>query len=590
MKIHADYEIIMTLFIVGTESMGMNKSRTSSAKQNLLLSLGINAVLLGVFLCLFTPHYQSNDDFILSCFVNGAIAEKSARMVYINVMIGALLKGLYTLTTAVPWYALMQYVILFASFTAMTWILLQRWELIPALALSIGFVSIFGMDAYIIVQYTKTTAAATVSGVMLMLYALGMEKGVKSRRVSMAAGIILALLGGMYRYYEFLAAGAVICWAIIDPLTEAIKHGDDIKEKLHRAFETVRPFILLLLLFGTVRAIDSAAYSEPKWADYIEYNKARTLVMDHGTPRYDMFEEGYADLGISENFYQRMRFWNFHDPDKFDTETFYKIAALKGERKLIGGDTAIIDFFPICVPQLIREWCFAGLVLAAAVWLLFGRHDLMSVISIVLSAVTCLCVYIYFFFSDRFGIYWVDYGITLALTAVVLWNISGGRPRKWQARTAVILMLTLALQCVYMTKWKDSFTRIRDNEENIAAQSKAIQTLVDDGHLMLSDVSMLNTAFYMYQPVFRQAIPESADKIVTMGGWHITPTIVSNLSHYGIRNPYKDAVNNPDVYMITGEIDLLLSCMREYTPNAEAALIEPLSSQTGLLIYSITAD
>ena len=303
----------MTLFIVGTESMGMNKSRTSSAKQNLLFALGINAVLLGVFLCLFTPHYQSNDDFILSCFVNGAIAEKSARMVYINVMIGALLKGLYTLTTAVPWYALMQYVILFASFTAMTWILLQRWELIPALALSIGFVSIFGMDAYIIVQYTKTTAAATVSGVMLMLYALG-----------------------MYRYHEFLAAGAVICWAIIDPLTEAIKHGDDIKEKLHRAFETVRPFILLLLLFGTVRAIDSAAYSEPKWADYIEYNKARTLVMDHGTPRYDMFEEGYADLGISENFYQRMRFWNFHDPDKFDTETFYKIAALKGERKLIG--------------------------------------------------------------------------------------------------------------------------------------------------------------------------------------------------------------------------------------------------------------
>lgn len=172
----------------------------------------------------------------------------------------------------------------------------------------------------------------------------------------------------------------------------------------------------------------------------------------------------------------------------------------------------------------------------------------------------------------------------------MLWNISGGRPRKWQARTAVILMLTLALQCVYMTKWKDSFTHSRDNEENIAAQSKAIQTLVDDGHLMLSDVSMLNTAFYMYQPVFRQAIPESADKIVTMGGWHITPTIVSNLSHYGIRNPYKDAVNNPDVYMITGEIDLLLSCMREYTPNAEATLIEPLSSQTGLLIYSITAD
>ena len=90
--------------------------------------------------------------------------------------------------------------------------------------------------------------------------------------------------------------------------------------------------------------------------------------------------------------------------------------------------------------------------------------------------------------------------------------------------------------------------------------------------------------------MFGQAIPGIADRIAAMGGWHITPIIVSNLSHYGIRNPYKDAINNPDVYMVTEEIDILLSCMREYTPNAEAALIEPLSSQTGLLIYSITAD
>ena len=87
-----------------------------------------------------------------------------------------------------------------------------------------------------------------------------------------------------------------------------------------------------------------------------------------------------------------------------------------------------------------------------------------------------------------------------------------------------------------------------------------------------------------------QAIPESADKIVTMGGWHITPDVVRNLSHYGIRNPYKDSVNNPEVYMVTENIDLLLSCMREYTPNAEATLIESLSSQTGLSVYSITAD
>ncbi len=572
--------------------MGMNKNKLSSAKQDLLFALGINAVLLGVFLCLFTPHYDTNDDWFLSNFVNGAIAEKSARMVYINVIVGALLKGLYTLTPAVSWYALMQYAILFASFTAITWILLQRCELIPALALSIGFVSIFGIDAYIVVQYTKTTAAATVSGVMLIFYSLSKEKGTKGRRMSMTAGIMLALLGGMYRYYEFLAAGAVICWTIIDPLTDAIKCADGgVKCRLRRAFETARPFILLLLLFGAVRVIDTAAYSGPEWADYIEYNKARTLVMDHGTPHYSMYEDGYKALSISEDYVSEIRSWNFFDPDKLDTQTMYNIAALRGERRLIGGDTAVTDFFPICVPQLVREWFFAGFVLAAAIWLLFGRHDLRAIISITLSAVVCLCQFIYFFLSDRWGIYRVNYGIMLALAAGILWYIPGGKPRKWQISTAAILVLTITLQCVYMTKWKDEFAYYRSNEEEISNNEKSIQMLVDDGHLIMLDSRIImGRKFFSSQPMFGQAIPGIADRIAAMGGWHITPIIVSNLSHYGIRNPYKDAINNPDVYMVTEEIDILLNCMREYDPGAEAALIEPLSSQTGLPIYSITAD
>lgn len=569
----------------------MDKNKYSSSKRDFLLALGINAVLLGIFLCLFTPYYDTNDDWLLSNFVNGAMAEKSARMVYINVIIGALLKGLYTLVPAAPWYALFQYAILFASFTAMTWILLRRWELIPALALSIGFVSIFGMDAYIVVQYTKTTAAATVSGVMLMLYSLGREKGTKSRRVPMAAGIILALLGGMYRYYEFLAAGAVICWVIIDPLADAIKCGADAKSRRHSAFETIRPFILLLLLFGAVRVIDSAAYKAPEWADYIEYNKARTLVMDHGTPHYSMYEEGYKELGISEDYVSEIRAWNFYDPDKLDTQTMYDIAALRGERRLIGGETAVIDFFPICVPQLIRDWFFAGFALAAAVWLLFGRHDMSAVISIVLSAAVCLCQFVYFFLSDRWGIYRVNYGIMLALTAVILWYIPGGRPRRWQISTAAILVLAAALQCVYMTKWKDEFTYYRSNEEEISDNAGAVQLLAEDGHLMMLDSRIImGRSFFSSQPMFGKAIPGSADKIVTLGGWHITPAVVSDLSHYGVRNPYKDAVNNPEVYMITEDIDLLLSCIREYTPDAEAEFIEPLSSQTGLPVYSIAAD
>lgn len=571
--------------------MNMNKSKYSAAKQNLLISLVINAVLLGIFLCFFTPYCETNDDFLISNFVNGAITEKSSRLIFINIIIGTLLKGLYTFAPAVPWYALLQYTMLFASFTAITWILLQRYERAPALMLAIGIISIFGLDAYICFQFTKTTAVATVSGVMLIFYSLSKEKRTNGRRFPMSIGIILALLGGMYRYHEFLAAGAVISWIMIDPLTDAIKSGESVKDKFRRAFDTVKPFILLLLLFAAARVIDNAAYKSPEWAEYKEYSKARVQVLDHGTPSYDTYEDGYKALGISRDFFTRIYSWNFYDPDKFDTETFYNIAALRGERKLIGGDTAVIDFFPICVPDLIREWCFAGLVLATAVWLFFGRHDLRSIISILLSSAVCLCLFIYFFLSERWGAYRVEYGIILALTAVVIYYIPGGKTHKWQISTAAILVFVIALQCVYMAKCKDSFTYYRDNRENIIKQREAMQTLTDDGHLIMLDscILILSKDFYNSQPLLGSAIPGSADKLVTMGGWHITPDTVRNLSQYGVRNPYKDIVNNPEVYLQTQAIDSFLSCIREYVPDAEATLVEPLSSQTGLSVYSITA-
>ena len=32
--------------------------------------------------------------------------------------------------------------------------------------------------------------------------------------------------------------------------------------------------------------------------------------MDHGTPHYSMYEEGYKELGISEDYVSEIRGWN----------------------------------------------------------------------------------------------------------------------------------------------------------------------------------------------------------------------------------------------------------------------------------------
>ncbi len=66
---------------------------------------------------------------------------------------------------------------------------------------------------------------------------------------------------------------------------------------------------------------------------------------------------------------------------------------------------------------------------------------------------------------------------------------------------------------------------------------------------------------------------------------------MANLREYGIANPYRDLVDNGRAYIIDDDIDLTLRYLRDYYfPDADAALVEPLSSETGLAIYRIFTE
>ena len=564
----------------------MMKTERSAAKKNLLLSLAINAVLLGVFLCFFTPYYEVNDDILMSHFVDGSMAVKQSRMVFINVIVGTLLKGLYTLIPAAPWYALLQYAMILSGFTAMTWIMMARWERIPAIVLSVAVISFFGLDAYIRLQFTKTTAVAAVFGVMLMIYSLGEEKGTKNRRAPMAAGIILALLGGMYRYHEFLAAGAVVCWMITDPLTDAIKRSSGTNETLRRIFDTVKPFILLLLLFGAVRVIDSAAYRDTDWVNYKEYSTARVQVMDRGTPDYDKYYDGYTSLGISETLSELINDWNFYDPDKLDTDTFLKLAALNDESRSL----SIKEFAADLLPRLIRYWCFAGLVLVGLVWLFAGKHGWRAWSAVLLSVFSCTAMLFMTYALGRPGMYRVDYGLILAVAAVVLWFIPGGKasPQRMAFCTSVTLVSAAVLFGAYMRYWGPSFAK--ETGKDHTWERQALTEMRDDGHLIIADIKAFN--MYAAESPFGESVYGMSDKLIPLGGWTAEyPPTVHLMREYGVANPYRDCVDNDEVYVLFYDIELFMRYVNEtYAPGARAVPVEPLSSQTGLPIYRITTS
>ena len=112
--------------------------------------------------------------------------------------------------------------------------------------------------------------------------------------------------------------------------------------------------------------------------------------------------------------------------------------------------------------------------------------------------------------------------------------------------------------------------------------------LEDDENLYF--VKVWSIDHEMYGPL--ECAPAGyADKLVHIGGWSMHhPVIVDILDSYEITNPYKDIVNHPNCYIIDEDIERTVAYISKYYyPNAKAELVEPLSSETDLKIYKITA-
>ena len=165
-----------------------------------LLAVGINLLFLTAMLTLFAPMWETNDDLFMSKFVDGQLSHKTAYIPYIHIFLGLLLKGLYTaFGDGFNWYSLCQYLAIFLGFTAITWVLLCRFRLFPALVQTAVILGAFAADCYLSMNFSKAGAIGTVGGMALMLTAQELYTG-KSKRRLLILGIVGALGVVMLRF------------------------------------------------------------------------------------------------------------------------------------------------------------------------------------------------------------------------------------------------------------------------------------------------------------------------------------------------------------------------------------------------------
>lgn len=538
-----------------------------------------NLLILGAMAAFMRPSFETNDDIVFAELGSGLRGVKDAHLVFQNYGLGMIYRLLYGVTGRLPWYTIVQYMILFAAFTVVTYVLISRLGEISGLCLFVILACGFGYEGYIHLQFTKTAGIAAAAAVFLLLYLLEQEK---YSWWGIAGGILLAVIAYMYREDQFWASCGLMAGAGLLFLFDLRKYRN---KKLRRLGICVLTFgVLLLSVFGVDRW-DSSKYRSAEWKEYQEFNQLRSELLDYGFPDYDSNQKIYEELGISREAYELYKSWNFNDTEKFDTEVMKKLVDLKQKRPLtIRTVTAFLRRFP---SDLLRMPMFYFFAVFAVLWLLCGKKDVFSIISVLAECLLLVAVYFYLYYQGRYMVNRVDVGLWFSACLVMLWIFSSGEVRYMNTKVSVLLCMICVVLGQFMM-YKDWRLATSSIPEARVSQRAVLETIgTDKEHTYLAKSGMLSE-IVCYGPFDR--MPENLlDNVYWFGGWECrTPGYTRAMEVHGIINPYRDVVNNENIYLVDDNIDLTLKYIRQYyAENAEAVFVKTIGNVD---VYQITDD
>ena len=545
----------------------------------------LNALVLAFILLIVNVGYESNDDLTLAAFVDGQMSSPNAHIPYINYMYALLLKLVYDVFgRGVAWYTVGQFKFLFLGFSALSFVLYERLRFWQGTVLSIIILLFFGVDVYTIISYTKTAAVCAMGGMLLITHAMDSVRE-KGWRIGLAAfGGLLCLVGFMLRPMEFLPCFglmAVLCLRWLYGLLFSEKGS--VKGKLSRLAGFAAPFVLVAALCVGLYVVDEMAWAKEPYNFYHDYDAVRVAYSDYGRPQYDEMSEAYDALGLSETSVQLLYEGNYFDTQVFTAQLMDSISAVRDEAfppPSLGECLGV--FLDDCLLGFFRNLHVYGFLFILAFWLCAGEHKLRDWLTLAGIAGLFALMYFYLIYRGRYLVDRVDVGLFLCMSAVLCYMLDGEKLRQEKMLAAVLLCGAL-----YTSHYLNQDT-YRSNTDYTDFQARAaVERLMQADGLFLAKLDTVSDR--IYSSPFEPSIPGYWDKIVLLGGFDPNhPSVMANLELYGVENPYRDIVDNNKVYIIEDNIELTLSHIHEfYDADATAELVEPLSSETGLMVYRI---
>jgi len=548
-----------------------------------LKSLLLNIALLLFCSCFYHCSFESNDDYYMKMISSGAFGEPDIHLVYINSIFGFILKTLYSFNRNVSWYEILQYFLIFLSLITLTYVFFNRCR--KCSILFIPFLLLLYISAYTLYvqfQFTKTATILTLAGYTLLAHSLDVNEN--NRWIVFSCFLIVS--GSMMRLYQFLAI-SLICSPLFFPI---IVHDCRDKFGYRKCFRKLLVSgICCVILFTASIIVDRYNYSSDGWRSFLLYNHSSTKLMDEGFPSYEEHRYIYDDLSIDEEDLEMYLRWNYDDPENYDLDTIQKLVDAR-EKKTISLNS-VVSFITSSIAYFFhyRKVLIYTLFLFLMLGISFFNKKKENYAYIILSLVTTLlCMfYCYFIRIDNVFVFRVHSSFLLTASYMVLYFTE--LPDAPSAGKSSIV-LTVILFALFYTFSQFSVWKIVGKDSTTIDRKNILREIyADQEHLYLRCED--NPVFFL-EGLFERETELSCSNLLHLGGWITNAPVEWKIKEkYGIKNSYKDVIDNDKIYVLSSseyEIESVISYIqRNYDNNVKAVLVKEFSG--GFRVYKIVS-
>lgn len=267
---------------------------------------------------LYPVLFEQNDDVMMKLIANGYFTgQPESHLVFINIIIGSVLKFCYTYFSNIEWYSVVHTALFILAFFSNLYCIVKyetQSKRFVLTLINLGLIYFLSR-----LQFSYVSGFLAISAVITQLYGLP-----DNNKRLLAFSILLMLLSSLVRFEMFFFTYPVFFMVFLFPLNKKL---------------SFKVALIGGVLIGISFLVNQLSYkNNPEWNSYLTYNKARGSVTNNPNINIDD-EKMIKDLQL--NIEDRTLLKNYIFTENLSEETLKKMVSYGKENQIPVSQTFI---------------------------------------------------------------------------------------------------------------------------------------------------------------------------------------------------------------------------------------------------------